>query len=146
MSRSRKVRLLGMLALVLVSMNVFWLQPISSYLGAQVTRENASPVEKTSSLSYNKYANGPYTVQGNSILGSDGKTYCFMVLGAIVWSMTVKGMDFLMPNILHIWVLAPIHPAERTGMPTLSDFHLARATGSMDNLLNNVLPLSIKVS
>src|SRR5712691_12520165 len=51
---------------------------------------------------------------------------CFMVLGATAWSTTVKGMDFLMPNILRIWALAPIHPEERFGMPTLSDFHLAR--------------------
>src|SRR5690348_1505156 len=61
---------------------------------------------------------------------------CFMALGATVWSMIVKGMDFLMPNILHIWALVRIHPAARIGMPIQSDYPLVRVTGSMGNLLN----------
>src|SRR5213593_1518456 len=106
MSRSRKVRLLGILALALISMNLFWLQPFSS-IWAQKT-QNASLVQTTSSLPYNEYANGPNTVR--------------------------------------IWALARIHPAERIGMLTRFDFHLARATGSIDNQPNCVHPLSIKVS
>src|SRR5437870_8910776 len=79
MSRSSKVRLLGILAFALVSMNVFWLRPFSS-IWAHKT-QNASRVQTTSSLPYNEYANGPYTVRGSSILGSDGKPYLFMALG-----------------------------------------------------------------
>jgi hypothetical protein len=69
---------------------------------------------------------------------------CFTALDATVWSMTVKAMDFLMLNILRIWALVPIRPAERIGTPTRFDYHLARATGSMDNLPNSVLLPNIK--
>src|SRR6266571_9159985 len=79
MSRSSKVRLLGILAFALVSMNVFWLRPFSS-IWAHKT-QNASSIKTTSSLPYNEYANGPYTVQGSSILGSDGKPYLFHGIG-----------------------------------------------------------------
>jgi len=70
----------------------------------------------------------------------------FMVLDAMDWSMTVKGMDFLTLNIWHIWALARIHPVGRIGTPTLFGYRLVKATGSMGNLLNSVLPLNIKIS
>src|SRR5260370_3072456 len=91
MSRSNKVKLLGILAFVLVSINVFWLQPISSIL-AHATQN--SRVQTISSLPYNQYANGPYTVQGNTILGSDGKPYLFHGIGRDSIEYDCKGDGF----------------------------------------------------
>src|SRR6266700_4026714 len=144
MSRSSKVRLLGILAFALVSINVFWLRPFSS-IWAHKT-QNASSTKQHHLCPTTNMPMVPTQCRAALFWDLTVNPTCFMALGATAWSTTVKGMDFLMPNILRIWALARIHPAERFGMPTLSDFHLARATGSMDNLPNSVLPLSIKVS
>ncbi|HWZ20866.1 MAG TPA: cellulase family glycosylhydrolase, partial [Ktedonobacteraceae bacterium] len=92
MSRSNKVRLLGILAFVLISINAFWLQPFSS-IWAHATQEK-SRAQTISSLPYNQYANGPYTVQGNTILGSDGKPYLFHGIGRDSLEYDCKGDGF----------------------------------------------------
>ncbi|HYX50709.1 MAG TPA: cellulase family glycosylhydrolase, partial [Ktedonobacteraceae bacterium] len=79
MSCSNKVRLLALLALAFVSIIVFWFQPLSSIWAHKA--QNTSRAQLTSSLPYNQYANGPYSVQGNTILGSDGKPYLFHGIG-----------------------------------------------------------------
>ncbi len=79
MSRTRKVGLISTLLLVVVSVGMFWFQPFSSIWAQKA--ETASPAHATSSLPYNKFANGPYTVQGNAILGADGKRYLFHGIG-----------------------------------------------------------------
>lgn len=73
MSRSMKVRLVGLLLLAFVSLGVFWVGPFNSLL----THGNTTNAHATSSLPFNQYANGPYKVQGNTILGADGKPYIF---------------------------------------------------------------------
>jgi len=103
MLRSYKVRLLGILALTLVSMNVFWLQPFSSS-GAHQT-ENAFPISTTSSLPYNEFANGPYTVQGNAVLGSDGKPYLFHGIGRDSLEYDCKGDGFF--DAQHLAYMGP---------------------------------------
>ena len=77
MSRSMKVRLVGLLLLAFVSLGVFWIGPFNSLL----THEKTTTAHATSSLPFNQYANGPYKVQGNTILGADGKPYIFHGVG-----------------------------------------------------------------
>ena len=103
MSRSSKVRLLGILAFALVSINVFWLRPFSS-LWAHKT-QNASSIQTASSLPYNEYANGPYTVQGSSILGSDGKPYLFHGIGRDSLEYDCKGNGFF--DAQHLAYMGP---------------------------------------
>lgn len=103
MSRSIKVRLLGILALALVSLNVFWLQPFSSIWAHRI--ENASPVHTTSSLPYNEFANGPYTVQGNTVLGSDGRPYLFHGIGRDSLEYDCKGDGFF--DAQHLAYMGP---------------------------------------
>ncbi len=103
MSRSSKVRLLGILAFALVSINVFWLRPFSS-IWAHKT-QNASSIQTASSLPYNEYANGPYTVQGSSILGSDGKPYLFHGIGRDSLEYDCKGNGFF--DAQHLAYMGP---------------------------------------
>jgi endoglucanase len=72
MLRSMKVRLIGFLLLALVALGVFWVGPVNFLL----TSTKTTNVHATS-LPFNQYANGPYKVQGNIILGADGKPYIF---------------------------------------------------------------------
>ena len=92
MSRSNKVRLLGMLAIAFVSISVFWFQPFSSIWAHNA--QNSSHAQSTISLPYNQYANGPYSVQGNTILGSDGKPYLFHGIGRDSLEYDCKGDGF----------------------------------------------------
>ena len=73
MSRSMKVRLVGLLLLAFVSLGVFSVGPLNSL----ITHGKPTNAHATSSLPFNQYANGPYKVQGNTILGADGKPYIF---------------------------------------------------------------------
>ena len=127
MSRLLKAKHLGFLLLAVVLTGVLWLELLSSNLVYEIG--NATSAHATSSLPYNEFANGPYTVQGNAILGADGKRYLFHGIGRIAWNLPVKAMGFLMPSTLHIWALVPTPPTEPTGMPTRSGFPSARATG-----------------
>jgi endoglucanase len=77
MLRSMQVRLIGFVLLALVSLGVFWVGPINSLL----TSTKTTTVHATSSLPFNQYANGPYKVQGKTILGADGKPYIFHGVG-----------------------------------------------------------------
>ena len=92
MSRSNKVRLLRVLALVFVSISVFCIQPFSSIWAHNA--QNSSHAQSTASLPYNQYANGPYSVQGNTILGSDGKPYLFHGIGRDGLEYDCKGDGF----------------------------------------------------
>jgi hypothetical protein len=92
MSRSNKIRLLGILVFALISINVFWLQPFSSIWAHEA--QNTSRGQTTTSLPYNRYANGPYTVQGNTILGSDGKPYLFHGIGRDSLEYDCRGDGF----------------------------------------------------
>ena len=92
MSRSNKVRFLGVLALFFVSIGVFCIQPFSAIWAHSA--QNSSRAQSTVSLPYNQYANGPYSVQGNTILGSDGKPYLFHGIGRDGLEYDCKGDGF----------------------------------------------------
>jgi endoglucanase len=103
MSRTRKVGLISTLLLIVVSIGVFWFQPFSS-IWAHKTGI-ASPVHATSSLPYNEFANGPYTVQGNAILGVDGKRYLFHGIGRDSLEYDCKGDGFF--DAQHLAYMGP---------------------------------------
>jgi endoglucanase len=103
MSRSYKVKLPGILILVLVSINVFWFQPFSSTWEHETV--NASPAHAAASLPLNEFANGPYTVQGNAILGTDGKRYLFHGIGRDSLEYDCKGDGFF--DAQHLAYMGP---------------------------------------
>src|SRR6266487_7054048 len=76
MSNKLKFRLISILLLAMASLGMFWFDPFSSF-GVH----KAGMAVRAASLPYNKYANGPYKVQGNAILGADGKRYLFHGIG-----------------------------------------------------------------
>ncbi len=77
MSRSYKVRSLGMLLLAVVLLSVIWF----GQFGFLSRSKSTTSAHAAVSLPFNQYANGPYKVQGNSVLGSDGKPYLFHGVG-----------------------------------------------------------------
>src|SRR6266567_1037902 len=78
MPRSIAFRLIGLLLLIAMCAGVFWIRPLTTLLthGAR-SAQAASP----SSLTYHQFADGPYHVQGNQIIGADGKSYIFHGVG-----------------------------------------------------------------
>jgi|GEM_PF-707619 len=103
MLRSRKVRLVWILALVFVSMNIFWLQPLNSIWAQKA--HIASQGHTISPGPYNQYANGPYSVQGNTILDSDGKPYLFHGIGRDSLEYDCKGDGFF--DAQHLAYIGP---------------------------------------
>jgi len=103
MSRSRSIRLIAILLLIAVSIGVFCFQPFSSIRARNTAI--ASSALATSSLPYNEFANGPYTVQGNAILGVDGKRYLFHGVGRDSLEYDCKGDGFFDPQ--HLGYMGP---------------------------------------
>jgi endoglucanase len=103
MSRLLKMRLIGILLLVVVSISVFWLELLSSNWAYKVS--NATSAHATSSLPYNEFANGPYTVQGNAILGVDGKRYLFHGIGRDGLEFACNGDGFF--DAQHLAYMGP---------------------------------------
>jgi hypothetical protein len=103
MSFSRNVRLIGALLLVVLSIGIFWFQPFSSIW----TRKTGatSPAYAMSTLPYNEFANGPYKVQGNAILGVDGKRYLFHGIGRDSLEYDCKGDGFF--DAQHLAYMGP---------------------------------------
>ncbi len=103
MSCSRNVRLTGILLLTVVSIGLFLFQPLSSIWAHNTLI--ASTARVTSSLPYNEFANGPYTVRGNAILGVDGKRYLFHGIGRDSLEYDCKGDGFFDPQ--HLAYMGP---------------------------------------
>ena len=103
MSRSRQVRLISILLLVMVSIGVCWFESFNSIWVPKI--EVASPAHATSSLPYNEFANGPYTVQGNAILGADGKPYLFHGIGRDSLEYDCQGDGFF--DAQHLAYMGP---------------------------------------
>ncbi|TMF48698.1 MAG: glycoside hydrolase family 5 protein, partial [Chloroflexi bacterium] len=78
MPRSYAFRLMGLLLLIAMCAGIFWIRPLTTLLTRSArSAQAASP----SSLTYHQYADGPYRVQGNQIIGADGKPYIFHGIG-----------------------------------------------------------------
>jgi hypothetical protein len=101
MSYSVKVRLVGILLLLFASLGVFWFGPFNPLLAPK----NATPAHATSSLPFKQFANGPYKVQGNTILGADGTPYLFHGVGRDGFEFFCTGPDFI--DTPHLALMGP---------------------------------------
>lgn len=104
MRMSSKVRLAGILFVVVLSAGIFGFGPVRSILthaGGRVARA----AHAASSLPFHQYADGPYTVQGNKIIGADGQTYLFHGIGRDGLEFSCAGGGFLDPA--HLAYLGP---------------------------------------
>src|SRR5574337_448296 len=101
MSYSLKVRMIGILLLVCVSLGAFWFGPFNPLLMPR----SGTTAHATSSLPFNQYANGPYKVQGNSILGADGKPYLFHGVGRDGLEFICTGLGFI--DSPHLALMGP---------------------------------------
>ena len=73
MSSIKKIVVLSIVVLVLVAGFGVWVMP-----------QLLHPTQKAkaaATLPYNATANGPYSVQGNKIIGTDGQQYIFHGIG-----------------------------------------------------------------
>ena len=95
MSRSYKIKLTGLLLFIVVCAGIPFASIIHS--SSMHSARAASP----NSLIYHEFADGPYTVNGNQVIGADGKQYIFHGVGR-------DGLEF-----------------ECTGDPALDAAHLA---------------------
>ncbi len=100
MSHSRKVGLSGILILAVVSLVVFF-----GLFNALLTPKSANTAHAASSLSFHKFANGPYKVQGKTILGVDGKPYLFHGVGRDGLEFACTGPGFL--DTQHLALMGP---------------------------------------
>ena len=84
MTRSFKFASLCLCVLAIVAIGIFGIKPL--YIaGAQQASNSiktlAASATRPQKLRSNAFANGPYTVSGNAILGADGKPYLFHGVG-----------------------------------------------------------------
>src|SRR6266566_2849965 len=84
MSHSQKVKVIGLLLLTVMSIGVFAFTPLSSFW----THMSSNNAHAASPLPYHEFADGPYNVQGKTIVGADGTTYLFHGVGR-------DGLEFL---------------------------------------------------
>jgi endoglucanase len=98
---SRKGKLTGILLLAVVSFGIFWFGPFNSLL----TPKSANSAHAASSLPFNQFANGPYKVQGNTILGTDGKPYLFHGVGRDGLEFDCTGPGYL--DTSHLALIGP---------------------------------------
>src|SRR6266571_4307335 len=84
MSHSQKVKVIGLLLLTVMSIGVFAFTPLSSFW----THVSGNNAHAASPLPYHEFADGPYNVQGKTIVGADGTTYLFHGVGR-------DGLEFL---------------------------------------------------
>jgi endoglucanase len=101
MSHSQKVKVAGFLLLAIMSIGVFAFSPLSSLLlhGSDNAAKAASP------LPYHEFANGPYSVKGNTIVGADGKPYLFHGMGRDSLEFDCNGDGFL--DAAHLAFMGP---------------------------------------
>ncbi len=80
MLQPRKVTVLSSIALLVVLIGLLWFSPL--HPGGAHSRAPAAPAALKPRLTPNNpIANGPYTVQGNTILGADRQPYIFHGIG-----------------------------------------------------------------
>src|ERR1700693_5898318 len=91
MSRALRIRLTGILLLIVIAAGAFWFKPMISFL----TNTGGHTAHASSSLPYHEFADGPYTVKGNSIVGADGQSYLFHGVGrdGLEFSCTGGGLS-----------------------------------------------------
>jgi endoglucanase len=98
MTHSQKVKISGLLLLAVMSIGVFVFTPLSAFW-AHVG------VHAASSLPYHEFANGPYSVKGNTIVGADGTQYLFHGVGRDSLEFDCSGDGFL--DSAHLAFMGP---------------------------------------
>lgn len=105
MSRSLLIRVTGLIVLVGLLTSVFWLRTV----GAPVTHASANGLRAaqgaTPALTYHEFANGPYSVHGNQIIGADGTPYYFHGIGRDGYEFSCAGGGWTDPA--HLAFMGP---------------------------------------
>ncbi|MGZ6386520.1 MAG: glycoside hydrolase family 5 protein, partial [Ktedonobacteraceae bacterium] len=101
MSHTQKVKIAGLLLLAIMTIGMFALTP----LGAFWLHLGGSNAKAASPLPYHEFANGPYTVKGNTIVGADGKQYLFHGVGRDSLEFDCSGDGFL--DAAHLAFMGP---------------------------------------
>src|SRR6266487_1675951 len=101
MSHSQKVKVTGLLLLAVMSIGMFAFTPLSSFW----THRGGSTAHAASPLPYHEFADGPYNVQGNTIVGADGKPYLFHGVGRDSLEFDCNGDGFL--DAAHLAFVGP---------------------------------------
>ena len=101
MSHSQKVKVTGLLLLAVLSIGMFAFTPLSSFW----THRSDSSVHAASPLPYHEFADGPYNVQGNTIVGTDGKPYLFHGVGRDSLEFDCNGDGFF--DAAHLAFMGP---------------------------------------
>ena len=100
MTHSQKVKVTGLLLLAVMSIGVFAFTPLSAFWTHMNDAAHAA-----SSLPYHEFADGPYSVKGNTIVGTDGKQYLFHGVGRDSLEFDCSGDGFL--DAAHLAFLGP---------------------------------------
>src|SRR5215831_3149486 len=101
MSHTQKVKVTGLLILTIVTIGAFAFTPLSSLW----THLSNTAARAASSLPYHEFADGPYTVKGNTIVGADGKQYLFHGVGRDSLEFDCNGDGFL--DSTHLAFMGP---------------------------------------
>ena len=101
MSHSLKVRSLGLLLLIALILGAIWFSPLGSLLGHKST----TPARAASLPPNHEFADGPYTVQGNAILGADGTRYLFHGVGRDGLEFSCTGDSYM--DTAHLAFMGP---------------------------------------
>ena len=101
MSHSQKVKVTGLLLLAVLSIGMFAFTPLSAFW----SHISGSPVHAASPLPYHEFADGPYSVQGNTIVGTDGKPYLFHGVGRDSLEFDCNGDGFF--DAAHLAFMGP---------------------------------------
>ena len=101
MSHTQKVKIVGLLLLAIMTIAMFTLTP----LGAFLLHVGGNSARAASSLPYHEFADGPYSVKGNTIVGADGKQYLFHGVGRDSLEFDCSGDGFL--DAAHLAFMGP---------------------------------------
>src|SRR6266480_2765982 len=103
MSHSKKVKVTGLLLLAVMSIGAFAFAPLSSFW----THMSGGTAQAASTLPYHEFANGPYNVQGNTIVGADGKPYLFHGIGRDGLEFLCLPSDMTFVDTAHLAFMGP---------------------------------------
>jgi endoglucanase len=101
MTHTRKVKITGFLLLAIISIGVFVFTPLSAFW----MHWSGSNARAASSLPYHEFADGPYAIKGNMIVGADNKQYLFHGVGRDSLEFDCNGDGFLDPT--HLAYMGP---------------------------------------
>ncbi|HLX56353.1 MAG TPA: cellulase family glycosylhydrolase [Ktedonobacteraceae bacterium] len=91
MSRSLRIKLIGSFLIISICAAILCFQPFASF----ITHSNSSArASSPHSLTYHEFADGPYAVQGNQIIGVDNQPYIFHGIGRDGLEFTCTGGFF----------------------------------------------------